>query len=232
MKSTVMKYLKSILLFVAMIGSVALADHMKPDTLMSELRPHPKLEDLIPTEFAGWRLDPNTTTLVVDATLQRTLTEIYSETLSRTYVNAQGDRIMLSIAYGANQSRDLQLHRPEVCYSAQGFQVKGISSKPFTLPSSDVIQSKTLVAKNGPRIEPITYWMRVGDKVVTTGIDQMLTRYNYGLRGYIPDGLLVRVSNIDSDEAKSLDLHKKFITQLYESIKPENKTFIFGSSAS
>lgn len=232
MKSTVMKYLKSILLFVAMIGSVALADHMKPDTLMSELRPHPKLEDLIPTEFAGWRLDPNTTTLVVDATLQRTLTEIYSETLSRTYVNAQGDRIMLSIAYGANQSRDLQLHRPEVCYSAQGFQVKGISSKPLTLPNSDVIQSKTLVAKNGPRIEPITYWMRVGDKVVTTGIDQMLTRYNYGLRGYIPDGLLVRVSNIDSDEAKSLDLHKKFITQLYESIKPENKTFIFGGSAS
>jgi len=85
-----------------------------------------------------------------------------------------------------------------------------------------------MVAQLGPRIEPITYWMRVGDKVVTTGVDQMLTRYGYGLRGYIPDGLLFRISNISADRAASVQLHERFVADLYESVDAKNLSFLFG----
>lgn len=223
-----MKYLKSVLVFAAMVGSTAMAGYMKPDKLISELRPHPPLEVLIPQSFKGWKVDPNTAPLMVDASLEKTLSEIYSQTLSRTYVNAQGERVMLSIAYGANQSRDLQLHRPEVCYSAQGFQVKNIVQEQFRLGNVGTIPSKNMVAQLGSRTEPITYWMRVGDKVVTTGVDQMLTRYGYGLRGYIPDGLLFRISNISADRAASVQLHERFVADLYESVDAKNLSFLFG----
>ncbi len=226
-----MKYLKSVLVFSVMVGSTAAASYMKPDKLISELRPHPALEVLIPQSFKGWKIDPNTAPLVVDASLEKTLNEIYSQTLSRTYVNARGERVMLSIAYGANQSRDLQLHRPEVCYSAQGFQVKNIAQESFRISNAGTIPSKNMVAQLGSRTEPITYWMRVGDKVVTTGVDQMMTRYGYGLRGYIPDGLLFRVSNISSDRAASVQLHERFVADLYDSVDAKNLSFLFGESA-
>ena len=51
------------------------------------------------------------------------INKIYNQTLTRTYINPRGDRIMLSIAYGRDQSDALQMHKPELCYPAQGFRL-------------------------------------------------------------------------------------------------------------
>jgi EpsI family protein len=48
-------------------------------------------------------------------------------------INPQGYRIMLSIAYGKNQSDALQLHKPEICYPAQGFTLLAKQNTPLDL---------------------------------------------------------------------------------------------------
>ena len=40
---------------------------------------------------------------------------------------------MLSIAYGKNQSDALQLHKPEICYPAQGFTLLAKQNTPLDL---------------------------------------------------------------------------------------------------
>jgi len=65
-----------------------------------------------------WREDPQRIVQVVDPQTRELLDKLYSETLSRTYVNANGYRIMLSLAYGSDQRDSLQVHKPEVCYPA------------------------------------------------------------------------------------------------------------------
>ena len=59
------------------------------------------------------------------------LDRLYEQQLSRTYENAQGYRIMLSIAYGGNQRDELELHKPEVCYVAQGFVLQDKQKHPY-----------------------------------------------------------------------------------------------------
>ena len=52
---------------------------------------------------------------------------IYNQEASRGFVDPEGHVVMLMVAYGESQSDRLQLHHPEVCYTAQGFRVSRTS---------------------------------------------------------------------------------------------------------
>ena len=70
---------------------------------------------------------------------------------------------MLMVAYGESQSDRLQLHHPEVCYTAQGFRVSRTSAiKLDYSPSAPPLKLTRLVAQREERVEPISYWMRIG----------------------------------------------------------------------
>ena len=101
---------------------------------------------------------------------------------------------MLSLAYGGDQSHDTQIHKPEVCYPAQGFRL--LSSKKDTVQLLGSVPVMRIITELGPRHEPVTYWIRVGDKVVRGAIEQNLTPTSIAMGGHIPDGLLFRVSEI------------------------------------
>ncbi len=47
----------------------------------------------------------------------------YDDVLMRAYGNSQGDIVLLAVAYGRNQRQEVKIHRPDVCYTAQGFQL-------------------------------------------------------------------------------------------------------------
>ena len=74
------------------------------------------LETLVPVQFTEWSIDPNMAPLNLSPELQATLKKAYSQTLSRTYINAKKQRVMLSIAYGDGIEKQLDVHRPEICY--------------------------------------------------------------------------------------------------------------------
>ncbi len=68
----------------------------------------------------GWSERPSNA-IVAPAEENSLAARLYNQSLARLYVNAAGEGVMLVIAYGNTQSDSLQLHRPEVCYPAFGF---------------------------------------------------------------------------------------------------------------
>ncbi len=217
-----------VIMFVLIAASVA-AIALRPTKLMSDTHAAIVLDDLVPKEFGDWKEIEGGGTQVVNPQVEAQLNEIYSQTLSRTYINNHNEIIMLSIAYGGNQSRNLQVHRPEVCYVAQGFQITSLHKNDIALSSSKVPVMQ-LTARHGKRVEPITYWVRMGDEIVRGNLEQGRARLKYGLSGFIPDGLLFRVSNIsDTDEFESYQLHQAFIQDLFKSIAQDKRTALLGA---
>lgn len=210
-----------------MFAGSALAVGMRPRKHMADEIGMPDLETLFPKQFGDWRVDTSIPVILPSPDVQALLDKIYNQVLARTYVNAQGQRIMLSVAYGGDQSDGTSAHRPEVCYPAQGFAIS--SNRAGTLQVGDrEVQVRRLMSHLGPRHEPITYWVVVGGEVVTTGIGQKLAQMRYGLRGVIADGMLVRVSNIDPDMARGHGVHERFVSDLSRTLDGAAALRVFG----
>ena len=219
---------KALLLCVLMAASAAMAHLARPTVKIADSGPRVDLETLFPREFGDWRIDSRTPVILPSPDLQAKLDAIYNQVLSRTYVNAEGERVMLSVAYGGDQSDGTSAHRPEVCYPAQGFQVLGNEVGTIDLDGRQM-PVKRLQSRLGARYEPITYWIVVGDQVVTSGTQQKIAQLRYGVRGQIPDGMLVRVSSIGVDAKAGHALQARFVNDLVRSIDPERRVRISGA---
>ena len=216
---------------VVMLGLIVLASlaawAWRPSARLADTRPRIELEQIFPKRFGDWALDDRVPVQLISPDLQATLDKIYNQVLSRTYVNANGDRVMLSVAYGGDQSDATRAHRPEVCYPAQGFQIMSGSSVSLDLGAQQ-LPVRQLVARQGGRNEPITYWITVGERVTTTGTQQKLAQLSYSTRGLIPDGMLVRVSTIDTDAARGFQVQQGFIEQLGQALPGAQRSLVIG----
>ena len=220
----------NIVLMLLMFVSAGLAVAFHPIQKIADRVPAPNLETMIPKQFGDWRIDSDLVPIKVNPDVQAKLDKIYNQTLSRTYVDGHGNRVMLSIAYGGDQSDALQVHRPNVCYSAQGFLISNMA-KSFLGTDYLKIPVMQMVASQGSRIEPISYWITVGDRVVRGAWEQKLAKVKYGLTGEVPDGILVRVSNISSDASSSYILHAGFINSMLKSMSQNDRRRLLGDSA-
>lgn len=210
-----------------MAASFAGAAAWKPRLHLADQRAKLSLEAVFPKAFDDWRVDDRIPVQLVSPDTQAMLDKIYNQTLSRTYVNAKGERIMLSVAYGGDQSDATRAHRPEVCYPAQGFQL--ISQYRSTLDiDRRSLPVRRLVARMGARNEPITYWVTVGDRTAVSGTEQKLAQLWYGTRGVVPDGMLVRVSSIDPDPVRAHELQASFVGAMARAIDPGLSDRVFG----
>ena len=218
----------SIFLGILMVSSGALTKALTPTKKIADQQERIDLEIMIPAEFGDWRVDKSIIPLQVDAETQAMLDKIYNQTLSRTYVNSIGERIMLSVAYGGDQSDNLAVHKPEVCYYAQGFEIMKTYADEL-LTQYGKLPIKRLLAVKGYRNEPITYWVTVGNKAVLPGIDEKLQQLKYGLTGNVPDGMLVRVSSIDIDNAKAYQLQTAFIQDLLLAVNINERVRLIGT---
>lgn len=185
------------------------------------------LETLIPREFGNWKIDPSSEILLVNPDARGLLNRIYNQTLSRTYINNHGYRVMLSIAYGRDQSTDLHVHRPEICYTASGFSI-GSMTKAYVKTAIGPIPVMHLVAKQGSRNEPVTYWIRVGNSLTRGWIQQKLATIGYSLTGKIPDGLLFRISTISNSEQDSFRIQQLFLDAILQAVPKEDRYWLIG----
>lgn len=135
---------------------------------------------------------------------------------------------MLSIAYGSDQSYSMQVHRPEMCYPAQGFEIKHLSRGSFHFGETELPVIR-MVASLGARIEPITYWVMMGEAAVRGNWEQHLARLKYGLTGKIPYGLVIRVSTISADEAQSYQIEEDFVRVMLEAMTPQSRRILTGA---
>lgn len=214
---------------VCMFAAAGLALALKPTARLADSEPAINLETLIPRQFGEWKVDESIAPVQVSPDVQAKLDKIYGQTLARTYVDTEGRRVMLSIAYGANQgSDDFQVHRPEYCYSAQGFQVKEGWKDVLALDSGR-LPIQRLEAIQGSRTEPITYWITIGDKATLPGLSRKLTQLSYGLTGKIPDGMLIRVSSINPDRQEAYHLQDQFVNAMLDAVNPAQRVRLTGT---
>lgn len=221
---------RALLAAALMVGGALLTYFGRPTVYLADQIGKPDLESLFPKKFGDWRVDASRPIIVPAPDVQAALDAIYNQVLTRTYVNQTGQRIMLSVAYGGDQYDGTSAHRPETCYPAQGFSITFNEKKQQHL-AQGTLGVRTLVAKQGERNEPITYWVVVGDKVATTGIEQKLAQMRYGLHGVIADGMLVRVSSIDSDRTRAHAVQSGFIADLAAAMPGQARTRVFGELA-
>lgn len=221
---------RALLAALIMLAGAALAYLGKPGIYLADQIGKPELESLFPKQFGRWRLDARMGVVLPAPDVQAQLDAIYNQVLSRTYVNADGQRIMLSVAYGGDQSDGTSAHRPEVCYPAQGFEITA-NTKAVQSMAGGTLPVRRLMSRLGGRNEPITYWVVVGSEVATSGIEQKLAQMRYGLRGVISDGMLVRVSSIDADMARGHALQSAFIAELAGAMPNPARSRVFGELA-
>jgi EpsI family protein len=190
--------------------------------------PRLDLDKLFPNEFGPWRIDPAMTAFVRPAAAQAKRFGIYDQVLERSFIGAGGQSIMLSVAYGGEQSAGMQLHRPEVCYQAGGFEVRGTHAAVMPLDARQVPVTR-LRAELPGRPEPITYWTLLGGVVVADAGSFRLRRLSFAARRELVDGMLVRVSSIDPDAARAYAVHQAFAADMVRAMAPADRAKVVGA---
>lgn len=219
-------HLRTLLIGLCMLAAAGMAYAMKP-TRHAAAADKFNLETAIPRQFGAWTEEQQQQIRLVDPRQQETIDRLYSQVLMRSYVNGEGTRVMLAIAYGSDQSDDLQVHRPEVCYPAQGAQL--LTTTNASLPTQwGEIPIRRLTTQLGPRHEPVTYWVMVGDQAIIGGLQGKLAQLSYGFRGQIPDGMLVRASTIDSDDERAFTQQAQFLQDMLAAVPPESRKRLAG----
>lgn len=219
---------KAALLAGAMAAASLLAVAMTPRQHLADAHLRERMDQVVPTAFGDWQVDRSIVPVPPSPDVQQVVDATYDETVARTYRDRQGRRVMLSLAYGRNQHKGMNTHRPEVCYPAQGFKLEQSGQ-----PGQIDLQGRRLdvtrvVAAMGGRHEPITYWLLVGDTVTPFGYTQRWATIRYGLRGVIPDGVLVRVSSIERDNDTAFQLQERFIRDMLAAVGPARLPRLIG----
>ena len=220
---------KSVFALGAMLATSGAIVAGKPSRQVAEFGPALNLETMFPKAFAHWQVDPSITPVLANPQLQKVLAETYDQTLARTYINQRGERIMLSVAYAGREHEDMNTHRPEVCYPAQGMSVRKSTWRTQLDIDGTPLPLHRLVTGNGARNEPISYWLVVGRQVTDFGMQQRWVTIKYGLTGRIPDGMLVRVSSIDDDDTRAFAAQDRFVRDILQALAPIHRQRLLGA---
>lgn len=221
---------RSVGLMAMMIATASAAVALKPVRTPVDPSTRVDYELVIPRTFGNWRVMP-AGAAVVNPQAEQELARLYSQIVSRVYQDqVTGKAIMLSLAYGEEQSKQSQVHLPEVCYPAQGFRILNSKAEDLETPVG-AIPVKRLEARLGNRNEPITYWIRIGDRLARGGLEQKVMTIREGLAGRVSDGLLVRVSAIDTDRDAAFALQDRFIRELLPVVDPSFRHLLIGRPA-
>ncbi len=214
-----------------MIIGAAVAATVLASELYVPRRSVPRLTDagfekLFPTRFGAWRyLSDSGLVLPPEDQLSRTL---YEQLLTRNYTAGDIGPVMMVLAYSSIQEGRLQVHRPEVCYPAAGFNILENVAAEVKINNHFAVPCRFLTADRGARREYIVYWTRVGASMPVRWFDQRLEMAKANLQGFIPDGLLARVSIIGNDREQGLATLSDFVRDLVTQSGKAGRTMLIG----
>ena len=184
-----------------------------------------KLDKVLPEKLGKWTF-VSTSGLVVppEDQLARAL---YSQLLTRVYADETGEPIMLLVAQSATQSGILQIHRPEFCYTAGGYDLSPSEPHNVALQGA-TLPALSISATRDARTEQIVYWTRIGNHMPMSWPQQRLAVAMDNLRGFIPDAVMVRVSTYGNDREAALAKVDDFIRTLMASVAPNIRRVFVG----
>jgi EpsI family protein len=185
----------------------------------------------IPTQFGDWKevsfaadqIDPGKGTAD-----EPNMDRPYDDVLMRAYGNSQGEIVLLAVAYGRNQRQEVKIHRPDVCYTAQGFQLveRGSTELPFN------IHGTRMLVKAPGRTEAVSYWIRIGNEFTENPWAIRYHIFKQGLAGKAVDGVLVRASRIEQPGAVAPQaryrVQERFLGDLVRALPPSARHLLLG----
>lgn len=205
---------------ILMAACLLTANWVTPKATWFEHIGRPSYDKIVPAVFGDWSVDASAGNInIIDPQVQDKVASIYTQIVTRVYEHRPtGRRFMLSIAYGDRQTFGNQLHRPESCYSSQGFMIQSIAEARPSIAGNPLNVSRMHVTI-GNRQEYVTYFIRIGDRILNgppTALNK--ARLHMGVNGYIADGLLFRVSEITRNAGSTYDLQDSFISQMLDAV--------------
>ena len=196
----------------------------------------PRLDSLIPHRFGQWSEVPSPY-LQVDLSVGDAGTanseQPYDAVLMKTYRNAAGGEVMLALAYARAQRQEVKIHRPEVCYTAQGFVQLSRSRAEFPVAGAQPVAGDRLLMQNKERLEAVSYWVRIGDAFPRGGWQTRVKLLKDGLDGKVPDGILVRASSLMQNPAQAeaaYALQQVFLKDLVNVLGPQARMLLAGGA--
>jgi len=209
------------------LAAAATAEILVPRRAESKLGTQ-QLERVIPLVCGNWRAhsEPEDTAPERDDSLAHT---IYDQVLVRHYRDAAENVITLLCAHGPRQTDTLQLHRPDECYPAFGFQLGPMSRETITRAGMNPLRLIHVAATTAQRHEQIAYWTRIGDELPTSAVTQRLAIIRAAIAGTHVDGLLMRVSNALPDAIAARALNSGFVRALLAAIPAQYLPILLGS---
>lgn len=189
-----------------------------------------KMADIVPATFGDW-----TSLDVGDPYAQnggeKTLAQrLYNDQVVREYRNNRtGASVLALLAYGQRQSDELQLHRPEICYPAFGYEV--VRNEPLTLPLGHgvTVPARRLAADADDRHESIIYWSRMGELIPQDGGQQRSDRLKIAMQGIVPDGLLCRFSSAGEFPEREWGMMAAFVAELVNAVPANQRKVLVGT---
>jgi EpsI family protein len=179
-----------------------------------------KLDDVIPTTIGRWRFQTASGLVVPpEDQLSRAL---YSNLLTRVYEDGDNPPVMLLVAQSGSQTGILQIHRPETCYTASGFQISSVTPQPIQV-GPITVPANAMDASAAGMTEHVLYWTRIGNTMPASWAQQRLVTAEQNLRGILPDAILVRVSTIRPDADGARAELESFVRALIGSVPPNRR---------
>lgn len=198
-----------------MLSAAGVALARRPNVELNYLGSH-KLDDIIPTQIGRWKFVTNSGLVVPpEDQLQQAL---YSQLLTRAYDSGSGSPIMLLMAYGAKETGFLQVHRPEFCYTAAGYDLSDFGTRDVPLRQPQRLRVNSLTATRDGMPERLFYWTRIGDHIPHSWSEQRLVFAEENLRRIIPDAALIRVSTVSVDQGEAEAKMDEFIRELIDGV--------------
>jgi len=221
---------KNFALLICMLLISITAYALRPTLKFVEDQGSQAFMNAIPTSFADWK-EVESNQIQIDLVPRkedgsRSMDSPYDDTLMRTYVNSKGEVVQLALAYGRTQRQEVKIHRPELCYYAQGFEVKSLVSSDFNITSTHQkpIIGKNMLVVNPAYQEAVSYWIRIGDIYSESPWQTRFYIIKKGLTGDVVDGILVRASSTTNDGTNAKELYQRnqlFLKTLVANIQSE-----------
>jgi EpsI family protein len=210
------------------VGGAVAAQQLRPHRYVSLLR-QAKLDDLVPRSFGNWTSEEVGDPLALNGpgTLS---SKLYNQLVTRLYDNGQGGQVLMLLAHGERQDDQLQLHRPEICFPAFGYQLLVDAAVQLPLGGQVKLPARQLLARSTNDEERVIYWTRIGEYFPLTAGEQKRARFQNTMAGIVPDGVLCRFTTANTPAAWA-GLHQ-FLLELMGATALPGRRALVGSERS
>lgn len=185
-----------------------------------------EIDKLVPRTIADWTYA--TSNGVVLPPPDSLSDRLYDNVSTSLYTSETRPAVMLLLAYSAVQDGMLQLHRPEFCYSASGYQLSPTNNLNLVNSTGKPIGGNSFEAASSGMVETVVYFTRIGHTFPQSWIEQRTSVLRANLNRVVPDGLLVRVSVAGLSRAEAMETLSGFLTEFDRVSPPKLKTILFG----